>query len=583
MAASNTRLIVWVTALGMLILAAMSVAVFFLVEAKPPSLGAEARWLHVKVAGALPDAPGTEALLVDPADLPPLSTEMAQAIRDAATDPEVAGVFFEVESVSLGWARAQELRAAIAAVAEAGKPCVAWSGALTNSELYLATGCPTVQAPPAALVFVNGLSITQTYYRGLFDRYKISPNFEHVGDFKSAVEPYERTGPSEAAAQATDALLDSLYGQFIDGIAAGRSVDAEVARGWVDDPPMTAADAQARGMIDALKYRDEAFIEAMGEDPDPLPFRDYLRGRRAAWSAGEGVVAVLYAEGAIIDGSSAQDLFGSQYIGDRTLRRQLADLREDDDVKAVVLRVNSPGGSGQASDAIWREVARLKEEKPVVVSMADYAASGGYYISMGANRIYAEPGTLTGSIGVFGGKINLSAALAEFGVSTHTTRRGRYATLLSGMHDFDDAERAKFKAFLAGFYDVFVTKAAEGRGMTPEALHAVAQGRVWTGAQALEHGLVDELGGLDAAVAHAAELGGISGTPEIRRVPQRKGFLEQIMEDLSNPDPNAQAAAGALALVPGAQEAGAQLALLDAVMGTGGPVLLLPGAPWSLR
>jgi protease-4 len=248
----------------------------------------------------------------------------------------------------------------------------------------------------------------------------------------------------------------------------------------------------------------------------------------------------------------------------------------------VVLRVNSPGGSGSASDAIWNAVRLTKAEKPVVVSMGDYAASGGYYISMGADRIYAQPGTLTGSIGVFGGKMNLAGLYAQVGVQLHTTQRGAYANLLSSTSDFTDAERAKFRTFLETFYDIFVEKAAEGRDMTRDELHAVAQGRVWTGAQALERGLVDELGGLDAAVAHAASLArerGAEADAEVRivRFPERKGFVDQLIEELTGESQDAAARAAVASLpLPAARDTLAALSRLERVLADPAAALL-PG------
>jgi protease-4 len=320
-------------------------------------------------------------------------------------------------------------------------------------------------------------------------------------------------------------------------------------------------------MIDKLAYADQIREETGGEDRKK--FKSYLRKRRSDWSSGSDEIAVIYAEGTIIDGNGGSDFFGGRYIGDRTLSKQLREAREDEDIKAVVLRVDSPGGSGSASDAIWREVALTREKKPVVVSMADYAASGGYYISMGATRIFAEPGTLTGSIGVFGGKLNLAGVYNQFGVVLHSNNRGEFADLLSETSNFDDSDRTKFRSFLTGFYDLFITKAAEGRGMEKDALHQVAQGRVWTGAQALERGLVDELGGLDAALAFAAKEANLSEYA-IVRVPERRGFFDQLAEELNNPD-----AKDARMMLPGLAENLAPVVALERVLGEGNGVALL--------
>lgn len=533
----GNALVYWLLGFGFLIFMSVVVGVALLIDVEPPSLTSESGWLHVKASSSIVDTPGTSNSLSDPSDLPPLTTELARAIRDAATDEDVEGLFLEVRPSGMGWAQLQELRRAVLAFQEGGKPCRAFADGFSNKEYYLASACGEVHAPPTAITMVTGLAVTRSYYAGAFERYGVSANFEHVGDFKSAVEPYERTGPSEAAAEASAAILDSLYAQMVAGIAEGRGVSTEQALGWLEDPPLTAAGALEAGMIDALSYRDQV------EDgiDEFLGMKSYVSGRRRDWKGG-AQVAVIHAEGAIVGGESSQDFFGSAYMGDRTVVAQLEDVLDDDEIRAVVLRVNSPGGSGSASDNIWHAMEQVKAEKPVVVSMGDYAASGGYYISMGSNHIFAEPGTLTGSIGVFGGKLNLAGIYERFGVTLHTTQRGRYANMLSSTSDFDEQERAKFRSFLSGFYDTFVSKAAEGRGMSVEALHAVAQGRVWTGEQALERGLVDELGGLGDAVAKAAELAEIDGPVEIVRFPERKTLIDQILEELANPDADAAAA-----------------------------------------
>lgn len=619
MARKGTRLLLWVTAIGLVIVAAVTVAAVLLTRDDLAELGDQERWLYVKLEG-LADAPATPGLFDDPADLPPLTTELTRMIRDAATDAEVPGLLVEVGDLGAGWAQAQELRQALLDYRQSGKRCIAWAEAWSNKEYYVGSACDELQVMPTGVMLVNGLQVTQTYYAGTLEKLDVHANFEHVGDFKSAVEPYERTGPSEPAALAMTELLDSLYGQLVAGIAESRGLSVEQALALVDDPPLSPADALERGMVDRLAFRDQVKdqVERHGgvaQEEQPIPprpapgqaaveaateeeerhelrhFREYLRDRRSAWKKKHDTrIAVLYAEGAIVNGSSGESIFGGQSIGDRTVCSQLRELREDEDIDAVVLRVNSPGGSGSASDAIWRELMLTRAVKPVVVSMGDYAASGGYYISMGADHIVAEPGTLTGSIGVFGGKMNLSGAMAKLGLSHHTTQRGAQATIFSGMHDFDEPGRERFRRFLQVFYDTFVTKAAQGRDMGFDELHAVAQGRVWTGQQALERGLVDELGGLDTAVDKALELTG-AGVPldqvTVLRFPERKSFVEQLMEELEGKDPGVEQAA-ALALdqaalrrlaqeTPGAAAALHDALVLQRILAEGQVAAMLPG------
>ncbi len=570
---SGIRLLLWLGAIALLLMVVTTVGVVLLVGESFPPLDKEARWLHYRVSPMTADSPGNEGLFMDPLDMPPLTSEVTAALRHAAEDEQISGLFLEVGGSGMGWAQTQDMRDAIAAFRASGKPCVAWGDALGNKEYYLASACGEVHLAPAGLVLVNGLSVTQMYYQGAFERFGISANFEHVGDFKSAIEPYQRSGPSEPAAQAMNLLLDSLYEQLVAGIAEGRQWELHVAQAVVDDPPMNPRAALEVGLVDGLSFRDEVLEESAGDERTTMSA--YLRDRRIAWGSGGKTIAIIHAEGTIIGGSSAQDVFGGRYVGDRSLRKQLTQVREDDDIAAVVLRVNSPGGSGSASDAIWREVSLTQEVKPVIVSMGDYAASGGYYISMGADRIYAQPGTLTGSIGVFGGKINPSGALEDLGLAFHTYERGAHSTLLSGTHDFDEAGRAKFQSFLSGFYEIFVTKAADGRGMTYDELHAVAQGRVWTGEQALERGLVDELGSLDDALAHAASVAAVEGDYAVQRFPERQSFLDALFAEMESPE---EAALGPLAVVPGAKEALGELTRLDRVLADGNVAALSPAS-----
>jgi len=355
----STRLLLWLAGIGALIMVAATVAVVLLLQDGTPGFD-EDQWLHVRFSPMLTDAPGSEGMLVDPADLPPLTSELSAALEHAATDDSVTGLLIDLAPIGIGWAGTQELRDAILTFKDSGKPCIVWSDQFTNMEYYLATACDDIRLPPAGITLVNGLAMTQSYYADTLAELGVSANFEHVGDFKSAVEPYERSGPSEAASEATDALLDSLYSQFLRGIAQGRGLSEEQAAALIDTPPMNPEDALARGMVDKLQYRDQ-MLDEVGEERRKMS--DYLRQLRQDWSRGEQTVAVIYAEGAIVGGESGSQLFGGSMIGDRTVSSQLRDVREDDDISAVVLRVNSPGGSGSASDTIWREVALTREVK----------------------------------------------------------------------------------------------------------------------------------------------------------------------------------------------------------------------------
>jgi protease-4 len=568
-AETKNRLILWIVAIGGLIFMSTIAAVIILFTIGPDFDETEGQWLHIRVSSSITEVSGSGSLFEGPADQPPLTTELSASIRAASNDDAIAGVYLDIRSLSMGWAQVQEVRSALDYLREQGKDCIAWANDYDNKSYYVATACSEVHLAPAGLPMVHGISVTQMYFKGLFDELQIKPNFEHVGEFKSAVEPYLREGPSDAAQEATDLLLDDLYAQLIRGIANGRGISVEDAEALIQNPPITPEEALERGMIDGLSWHDQ--MEAMVIPGKLTPYKPYLEERRSDWESGDGTIAVIYAEGTIIDGKSTEDFTGGQYIGDRTLRSQLKRARKNDDIDAIVLRVNSPGGSGSASDAIWREVEIAAAEKPVVISMGDYAASGGYYISMGAHWIVAQPGTVTGSIGVFGGKLNLGGLLSKFGITTHTTQRGPYSNLLSSTSDFTPEQREKFRSFLQSFYDRFLAQAAEGRGMQIDEIHAVAQGRVWTGTQALDRGLVDELGGLEAAIAKASELAGLE-SPSIQRIPERKSFFDALLSGMDDPD-----MAQAMQSLGLDEDSLAPLIQLQFVTASGGPIVLLPG------
>jgi protease IV len=573
MASKSKRLILWLIGLMMLICIVTTFSIVLLMDSGPVALSTESKWLHLRLTERMTEAPGTEGLVMDPADLPPLTSQVSKAIHKAATDDNIHGLLLEIDGLAIGWAQAEEVHRALRAFTASEKPCTAWSETYDTKRYFVAAGCDTVALSPEGLPLVNGMNVNQTYFAGTLEMLDVRANFEHVGDFKSAVEPYERTGPSAPAAEATNALLDSLFDHIVQRMAEGRGIDTTQIKALIDDPPITAKDAADRGLIDERVYRSD-LLDRIDADGGRIKGHTYLEEAANSWSD-QGTIAVVHADGPIMSGKGGPDMFGDSVIGSRSMVRTLNELREDETVSAVVLRVNSPGGSAMASDDIWNAVERLKAAKPIVASMGDYAASGGYYISMGTQRIFAEPTTVTGSIGVFGGKMNLAGLFAKAGMSQHTFSRGARSDLLSIVDDFDEADKALFRTFLEGFYTTFINKAAQGRGMTPEAIHAVAQGRVWTGNQALDHGLVDEIGGLDAAIAASADLAGISNY-SVERLPERKGFMDQLLEEFSNPDRDS-IRLQIPAITPAMQSAIRSLMLLDGVLQDGGVAAMLPG------
>lgn len=574
MAKNNKRLLFWLFGFMILICVATVAGVILLMNSGPITLTNESSTIHFTLNTQIREAPGNEGLFSDPADLPPLSTELAQAIAAARDDSEVDGILLEIKGLAVGWAQAEELRGALESFVSSGKPCTAWSEQYGNKEYYVASACSSIAMAPEGLPLVAGLNVSQTYFAGALEKLGVRANFEHVGDFKSAVEPYERTGPSEAAAAATNALLDSLYGTMVQVMATGRNITTDQMTDLINDPPITGEAALSRGLIDERIYR-QAMINRFKDESSLTSGKEYLRSVRSSWSSSSNLIAVIYADGPIMSGTGGADFMGDTVIGSASLNKLIRSVGNNDDVAAVVLRINSPGGSGMASDAIWDQINELKKKKPVVASMGDYAASGGYYIAMNADRIFAQPNTVTGSIGVFGGKMNLAGLFEKAGMTQYEFSRGDRSDLLSNTEDFDEDDRLLFRRFLETFYTTFVSKAAEGRGMTFEEMHLVAQGRVWTGEQAVERGLVDELGSLEDAIRAAANLAEVSSWT-VERLPERKGFMDQLLDELANPE-QVRVELHVPGITPGMNQSMRNLLVLDDILENGGVAAMLPG------
>lgn len=500
------------------------------------------RWGSAKVLTLTLDAPLDEQALAP--TLPFLGGDeraslalLYRGFLAARTDPTVVGVALYIQDAAFGLAKAQELRRQLSELDRAGKPVrcyleTAGEGGNGTLEYYLASACTSIALAPAGEINLLGLYADSPFLRGGLDKLRIQPSFLTAGEFKSAGEIFTEVRHSPAAKVALDALLDSFFGQIVDGIASARKSDATTVRAWIDAAPLSAAAALEKGLVDELAYPDEfrAGLDKLGDgDAEKVDFLDYAR-RSAGRLPGGKRVAILFAQGAIVRGGGGSDPFASENVlGSADMARELRDLADDDSVVAVVLRIDSPGGSALASDLILREVEQLREKKPVVVSMSDVAASGGYYIAARATRIVAEPATITGSIGVVTGKLATGRFQEELlGVTHDPLQRGASADLYSTLKPFDERQRAQLRQRVDEIYGRFLDHVAAGRKLSRSAVEAVAAGRVWTGADALAVGLVDELGGLDRAVALAREAAKLPETEKLPLVflPKAPSFLE---------------------------------------------------------
>jgi protease-4 len=525
-------------ALGCLFVLGAALAVFgFLValgQNERPSLSLGETVLTWRISGSYPERPSASAVLPGFPEQQSFSS-VYRALRAARGDDSVKALAVTIDGAGLGLAQAQEVRRQFHALREAGKNVECYldtvgEGANGTLDYYLASACDDIFVSPAGEFNLLGLAFDSYFVRGALDKLHIDPEFHHRGKFKSASEMYTERKHSPEAREALDRLLDGFFGQVVGGVAEDRDLAPAAVRAAFDAAPFSLEDAVAKGLVDELLFADQ-FQDEISERFPGAGERELLAHRGSSFGTGKHV-AVLFADGTIVRGKSGSDPWsGEGALGSVSLAKHLDDLADDDDVAAVVLRVDSPGGSALASDLILRAVSSLKEKKPVVASFSDLAASGGYYIAAKASRIVAEEGSITGSIGVVSGKLVTKRFREDLlGVTNEILKRGANADIYSSSSVFSPEQEAAFVGQMERIYQRFIGHVAEGRGMEPAAVDAVAQGRVWTGADAKERGLVDELGGLDRAIALAGELGGLGDEARFSVHPAPPDFWELLRE-----------------------------------------------------
>jgi protease-4 len=466
--------------------------------------------------------------------------DVLRALRVAAGDDHVRALVLHLGSLDWGWAKIGEVRDAVARFRRTGKPVYASLTGGGEREYLLASAAGTVAMPPMAILQLDGLVATTTYFRGAFDKLGVNPNFAYVGRFKSGVEPYTRTGMSPDARTALSAVLDDLYGMLLDSLGSARRLPRDSVSRLVDQGPFTAGDAHRLGLLDTLLYDTEVDSLALRRGGRRLSAESFGRYLARLGTPVTGAhVALVAAAGAIVSGHSRQRPGQEDELGSKTLIEALRQARRRRAVKAIILRIDSPGGVAQPADDIWREVERCRAIKPVIVSMSDVAASGGFYFAVAADSIVASPATLTGSIGIFGGKLNVLGLYRKLGLNVETVSRGRHAGMLSPFRDFTPEESRRFERGLDSFYCGFVARVARGRRLSEAAVDAMAEGRVWTGKAARARGLVDRLGGLETAFEMARARAHLPQDEEliVERFPRvRRSFLDRVLEDLLSAD-----------------------------------------------
>lgn len=501
------------------------------------------RYLRLSLVGSLTEDPvrgGLRKLLRGHrASLP----EVVELLDEAARDPRLEGVLVNIGALDGGWGQIESLIEAFAAIRAAGKRVVAFvESADARAYVLAAASADQVVLHPTGSIHWAGLRAEVALFGPALERLGVDVDLEPVGRFKSAVEPFTRASLSDDARAGLASLIDDLFHQTCAAVARGRKKSDVEIEALVDQGPFLARDALASGLVDRLAFEDEVFAELAGEDSpralsrlvDPQRYEKLRRRRLRPLRHGHPArIAWIPVTGAIHSGDASE--LGAGGATSTSVVQGLRRARRDDSIRAVLLRVDSPGGSALASDVIWREVVRTKGKKPVVVSMGDYAASGGYYVATGATAIVAASTTLTGSIGVFGGKVSLGRLYRKVGVHKDGYGRGANVQLFSEARRFTRTERRKLRDHLEDTYRVFLERVAEGRHSTVEVAASHAEGRVWTGKQALERGLVDATGGLGRALALLRETAGIptSQPLELVSMHRSRGLVSWLAEHVA--------------------------------------------------
>ncbi len=463
--------------------------------------------------------------------------DILSSIKKAKENEDIKGIYLQANSLGTSYASLQEIRNALLDFKESGKFVIAYADSYTQGLYYLSSAADKVLLNPKGMIEWRGIASTPLFYKDLLQKIGVEMQIFKVGTYKSAVEPFIATEMSPANREQVTTFISSIWSQVTEGVSASRNIPVDSLKAYADRMLMfyPAEESVRCGLADTLVYRNDVrdYLKRLVDiDEDDnlslLGLGDMINVRKNVPKDKSGnIIAVYYASGEITDypgsATSEEGIVGSKVI------RDLRKLKENDDVKAVVLRVNSPGGSAFASEQIWYAVKELKTKKPVIVSMGDYAASGGYYISCGADTIVAEPTTLTGSIGIFGMVPNVKELTDKIGLSYDVVKTNKYADFGNIMRPFSEGEKALLQMMVAEGYDTFITRCAEGRHTTKEAIEKIAEGRVWTGEAAKELGLVDELGGIDKALDIAVAKARVGGYT-IVSYPEKKDVLSSLLD-----------------------------------------------------
>jgi len=497
--------------------------------------------LSTQVKDSKPSANLTQALSGNKQDTMTLR-RVLQSIEKATKDDRIVGLFLDGsnDGENSGYATIEEVRTALEKFRDTGKKIIAYDVTLSEQEYYLSSLADEVILNPMGMVELNGLNSKQVFFKGALEKYGVGVQVIRVGDYKSAVEPYTRSDLSPANREQTKALLTDLWDKFLTTVATSRNLEAASLQKLADEKGyLDPEEAKKIGLIDQVGYYDNVVSklrQLTGKTDDEEQFRQVSLDEYADLTipaieaeVSENKIAVVYAEGTIVDGEGSLETIGSD-----PLAEEFRKLREDDQVKAIVLRVDSPGGSATASDVILREILLTKEQKPIIVSMGDVAASGGYWIAAGADQIFAAENTITGSIGVFGLLSNIQEIANNNGVTWDIVKTGRLADIDSNFRPKTEAELAIYQKSVSKTYDLFLNKVSEYRHLPQKKVAEIAQGRIWSGKEAVNIGLVDRIGGLEKAIAYAAEKAKLGKNWQLEEYPQPNRLETEIVQRLLN-------------------------------------------------
>ncbi len=486
-----------------------------------PPVVADGSTLVLHMEGEMPEQPPVTLPIPFLEEQQPMTVvETWQLLRKAAVDSHIKALVLEPRGMEVGWAKLEELRNSILAFKKTGKPVYAYLRGAGTKEYYVATAADRVFMAPEEELDVKGLRAQLMFVKGTLDKLGVGLEFEHVGKYKDAPDMFTKTSPSPETLEVENEILDQYYGDIVGVIAEGRKKQPEAVKALIDDGPFVGRSALDAGLVDDLLFEDEMYGKlkdaAKLESIKKIGEKDYARVE-VAGVEGKTKIAFLVGQGEITRGGTG-DSVSNDGITASGLVKLMRQVRDDASIKGVILRIDSPGGDGIASDDILHEAKLLSARKPLVISMSDLAASGGYFIAMTGDPVIAYPNTLTGSIGVFFGKVNLKGLFDKVGLATYTLKRGRFADIDSVTAPLTEEERAKLRREIETFYKGFVERVAAGRKKPYDMVEPLAQGRVWLGSQAKQNGLIDELGGLDRAIEMVRDRAKISSSEKISLV-----------------------------------------------------------------